>query len=125
MDPINQANPVLDALRRQLAQNVERLRKAGRLGGGRAAARAGAASPRTSLDAALLERLGGAEAGRLGAAAAARVFVETVLVAEFGAELASDPGFGPMVEEISNAFREDPSVREDFERMLSELRTAR
>ena len=118
MDPIGPLNPVLDALRRQLAQNVERLRKAGRLGSGRAATRAGAAS----LDAALLERLGRADAAQLSPAAAARVFVETVLLNEFGAQLASDPGFGPLVDEISTAFREDPAVKADFERMLGELK---
>ena len=31
MDPISNLNPVLDALRRQLAENIERLRKSGKL----------------------------------------------------------------------------------------------
>lgn len=58
MDPISQANPLLDALRRKLS----------------------------SID-------GGSPEGR---AAATRGFVETVLVAELGAGLLTDPGFGEL-----------------------------
>lgn len=123
MDPINNVSPVLDALRRQLAQNIERMRKSGRLGGGATAAAGAGASDAPSLEAALLARLAAPQARKLGAAAAARVFIETVLLAEFGAGLASDPGFGPLVEEISSAFGEDPAVKAGFERMLGELRS--
>ena len=45
MDPISQASPVLDALRRQLAENIERLRRAGRLSAGTRSGPPAARSP--------------------------------------------------------------------------------
>lgn len=122
MEPINQLNPVLDALRRQLAENIERMRKSGKLARGPAAAGRAAVSAPPSLDTLLAQRLGGAQAHGLGLAAARRVFVETVLLAEFGQELISDPGFGPLVDDISAAFCEDPAVQANFELMLEEVR---
>jgi hypothetical protein len=122
MDPINQLNPVLDALRRQLAENLERMRKSGKLARGSAAATGrAAASAAPSLDAVLAQRLGGPQARGVGLAAAARIFVETVLLAEFGEELLSDPGLGPLLDDISSAFRDDPATKADFELMLEEL----
>jgi len=122
MDPINQLNPVLDALRRQLAENIERMRKSGKLARGPAAATGRTAAPAApSLDAVLAQRLGGPQARGLSPAAAARVFVETVLLAEFGQELLSDPALGPLIDDISSAFREDPAVKADFDLMLEEL----
>ena len=127
MDPISGVNPVLDALRKQLAENIERLRKSGRLaaaGAGRAAgAAAGAAAARSeSLEAALGRKLSALDRrSPEGRAAATRAFIETALVAEFGQGLLSDPAFGDMVAELSSSLREDPQIREQFDRMLNEF----
>src|SRR5262245_55715108 len=123
MDPIGQVNPVLDALRKQLAENIERLRQAGKLGAAGGAARA--AQPRGAaegLDSVLRRRLGPLDRrSPEGLAAATRTFVETVLVAEFGEGLVSDPAFGDMLADLSASLREDADLREQLDRMLSAL----
>ncbi len=124
MDPISQVNPVLDALRKQLAENIDRLRKSGRLAAAGAAASSGAASAAgaESLQAALARKLSALDRrSPEGRAAATRAFVETALVAEFGHGLLSDPAFGAMVADISASLREDAEVREQFDRMLANL----
>jgi len=123
MDPISQANPVLDALRRQLAENIERLRRAGKLAAGARNA-AAARSPATaeSLEATLRRKLAAVDRrSSAGLSAATRVFVETVLVNEFGPGLLTDPGFGELAAELSESLREEAEVREPLERMLAEL----
>ena len=123
MDPISQANPVLDALRRQLAENIERLRRTGKLSAGtrNAAAARSPASPE-SLEAALRRKLAAIDRRSPdGLSAATRSFVETVLVAEFGAGLLTDPGFGQLAAELCDSLRAEPEVREPLERMLAEL----
>jgi hypothetical protein len=123
MDPIGQVNPLLEALRRQLAENIERMRKAGRLGAAPAgAAREPGAAQTESLEAALRRRVGPLERrtpeGRM---AATRAFVETVLMAEFGRGLLSDAGFGEMLNDLTASLREDPALREQIDSVLGEL----
>jgi hypothetical protein len=123
MDPISQVNPVLDALRKQLAENIERLRKSGKLAAAAGAARPGqAAAGAESLESALTRKLAALDRRSAeGRVAATRAFVETVLVAEFGHSLLADPGFGEMLAEISASLRDDPQLREQFDRMLAGL----
>jgi hypothetical protein len=124
VDPISQINPVLDALRRQLAENIERMRKAGKLAaaGQGAAARQSAPAGAEPLEAAVRRRVGAIDRHSAeGLAAASRVFVETVLVAEFGQGLLADPGLGEMLNDLSASLREDPELREQLDRMLTEL----
>jgi hypothetical protein len=122
MDPISQVNPVLDALRKQLAENIERLRKSGQLAAPGKTGAAQAAAGTESLEAALGRKLAALDRrSPEGRAAATRAFVESALVAEFGPGLLSDPAFGDMVADISASLREDPEMREQFDRMLTEL----
>jgi hypothetical protein len=123
MDPISHVNPVLDALRRQLAENIERLRRAGKLSAGtRGGAAAHSAASAESLEAALRRKLAAIDRrSSAGLSAATRVFVETVLVGEFGPGLLTDPGFGQLAAELSESLRQEPEVREPLERMLFEL----
>lgn len=122
MDPIGNVNPLLDALRRQLAENIERLRRSGRLaaastaGRGERAARAEGLEPLVRRKVAALERR-----SPEGRRQATRAFVEAVLVSEFGEALLADPALGGMIEEIGDSLREDPQVREQLDAMLSEL----
>jgi hypothetical protein len=124
LDPIGPTNPVLDALRKQLAENIERLRKSGKLAGGGRAAAAPQPGPAAAegLETVLRRRLSALDrrTGE-GRAAAARIFVESALVAEFGAALLSDPAFGAMVAEIGDSLQQDPGTRERLERLLAEL----
>jgi len=125
MEPIGPLNPVLDALRRQLAENIERMRKAGKLaaaGDARSAREPGAAAGAEPLEATLRRRIGPLERRSAeGRAAATRVFVEAVLVAEFGRGLLADPGLGEILAEVSAALREDPEIRDKLDTMLAEL----
>ena len=102
---------MLDALRKQLAQNLERLRKAGRLAGRAPAAGAGAARAEETFDASLRRRVAAIDPRAPdGRAKALRAFVEAALVAEFGAALLTDPGFGGLLDEVSASFAEDPEL---------------
>jgi hypothetical protein len=123
MEPISQANPVLDALRRQVAENVERLRKAGKLATTRPAGQAAAApAVAETLEAALRRKLAAIDRRSAhGLRAATRTFVETVLVEEFGAEVLADPQFGAMVSDLAAALREEPEIRDQLDRVLPDL----
>lgn len=122
MDPIGNLNPVLDALRRQLAENVERLRKSGKLAGSSARRAEQAAARPEGLESILRRRISALDRrSPEGKARATRVFVESVLVAEFGEALLADAGLGEMLGEISAALREDPQLREQLDNMLLEL----
>lgn len=123
MDPISQINPVLDALRKQLAQNIERLRRAGRLAGsGRTAAAAGAAAAAEPLELSLRRRVSALDLrSPEGRATAVRAFVETVLVSEFGPALLTDPSFSDMLEEVSGSFKDDAELGERLAQALAAL----
>ena len=123
MEPISHVNPLLDALRKQLAENIEQLRKSGRLGGSGAtsgAARGQAA--REPLEVGLRRRIGAIDRkSPEGRSKAARAFVETVLLAEFGEELLTDPGFGEMLNEMSAMLAGDAELDARLGRALDEL----
>jgi hypothetical protein len=123
MDPIGQVNPVLEALRRQLAENIDRMRKAGRLVAAPAgAAREPGAAQTEGLEAALRRRVGPLERRTPeGRVAATRAFVETVLMAEFGRSLLSDAGFGEMLNDLVTSLREDPEMCEKIDSVLGEI----
>ena len=123
MDPISQVNPVLDALRKQLAENIERLRKSGKLAAGARPERAASSGAGAEgLEAVLRRRLSALDRRSAeGLGAATRIFIEAALVAEFGAGLVADPAFGAMVAEISDSLRQDEHTREQLDRLLTGL----
>jgi hypothetical protein len=122
MDPISNHNPALDALRRQLAESVKRLRKSGESTGS-SARRAGQPAARAKgLESILQRRISAIDRRSLeGKAHATYAFVESVLVAEFGEALLSDPGLGKMLVEISDSIREDPQLRDQLDDLLALL----
>jgi len=123
MDPISHVNPVLDALRKQLAENIDRLRKSGKLAAGPRAERpASSGAAPEGLETVLRRRLSALDRRSAeGRAAATRVFIEAALVAEFGGGLMSDPAFGAMVAEISDSLRQDTDTREQLDQLLAAL----
>lgn len=123
MDPIGQVNQLLEALRRQLAENIERLRQSGKLAAaGRAGGSARSPAAPESLEAALRRKLAAVDRRSAeGVAAAARIFVEAALVEEFGGALLNDPGFGEMIADLSASLRQEPELRERLDRILAEL----
>ena len=123
MDPISNLNPVLDALRRQLAENIERLRKSGKLAAGGRAARAEQPAARAEgLESVLRRKISALDRrSPEGRSQAVRVFVESVLAAEFGEALLADPRLGELLGEVSASLREDPEIREQLDSLLAEL----
>jgi hypothetical protein len=122
MDPINQVNPVLDALRRQLLENIERMRKAGKLPMRPGARVEGEANSARGMEAVLSDRLAGINAATPeGFVNATRVFVEVALLTQLGEDLRSSAGFGQLVDDVGAAMRDDPDVRARLERMFAEL----
>lgn len=121
MDPISHLDPVLEALRRQLTQNIDRLRRSGQLGASSASAGTAerAAGAAEDLEAALRRKLSAIDKRTAeGRIRATRAFVETVLAAEFGEGLMTDPGVGDMINEISGALREDAVMRERIDNIV-------
>jgi hypothetical protein len=123
MEPVSNVNPMLDALRKQLAENIERLRRSGRLGAGNGAAAATRGQAvREPLEARLRRRVGAIDRrSPEGRAVAMRAFVETVLLAEFGEELLTDPGFGEMLSEMSAMLAGDAELDARLDRVLDEI----
>jgi hypothetical protein len=121
LDPISNLDPVLEALRRQLAQNIERLRKAGQLASSAPGAASGArAAAAENLEAMLRRRLSAIDKrSSEGRVRATRAFVEAVLAREFGESLLADPGAGDMVNEIATALRDDAQTRERLDQLLA------
>lgn len=123
MDPVGHIGPALDLLRRQLAENIERLRKSGRFAAG---ACVGAARPAAqgapSLQEAFAARISSIERrSPRGRETITRMLVEVALLAEFGEGLLNDPAFGVMLDEISASLREDAQIRDQLDAMIEEL----
>lgn len=123
MDPVGHIGPALDLLRRQLAENIDRLRKSGKF-----AARAGVGAARSAaqgappIQEAFAARISGIERrSPRGREAITRVLVEVALLAEFGEGLLNDPAFGVMLDEISAGLREDAQIRDELDALIEEL----
>jgi hypothetical protein len=124
MDPISNANPALDAIRRELTDNIERLRKSGALGGGSraASARQPAAAQIEGLESILRRKISALDRRSTeGKAKATLAFVEAVLVAEFGDTLLADAGLGALLSDISASLREDPRLRDLLDEVFAKL----
>ena len=123
MDPINSANPILDALRRQVLENVERLRRAGKLAAsGRPADAAPPDFAAETLEVTLRRRVGATDRHTSkGLEAATCVFVEAALVDAFGPQLLTDPQFAIMVKDIAHQLRDDLDLRAGLDAILTSL----
>ena len=126
MDPLGGVSPVMEILRRQMSENLEKLRRAGSVAAGshplpRVAGRPVAASLRQTL----ARRIGSVDARdpRFQERATA-IFVESILVAEFGEELVNDPGFRLMIREVARTMSAEPAIADDLARLFAELRAA-
>jgi hypothetical protein len=123
LEPVSGSHPVLEALRKQLAENIERLRKSGRLAPGAEESATGADAARPELlDEILRRRLSAVD--RRSAdwpQRARRVFVESVLASEFGDAILLDPGFGEMARTIDAALRDDALVSKQLDDLVAEL----
>lgn len=55
---------------------------------------------------------------------ARRIFIETVLTAEFGEELESDPAFADVIADVGRAMESDAGLNEKLQVLLKQMRDA-
>jgi hypothetical protein len=124
MEPVDNVSKAMEVLRRQMTENLERLRRAGKLPS--QAAPKSAASPGAttqSVRETVARKIRAIDPlapdfDRL----AANVFVESVLTAEFGDALLNDPAFRDMMREVQQAMLSHEQVREQLQSVLRALR---
>lgn len=118
MQPVDNIAQVMQVLRRQMAENLERMRSSGKLGAAQPAAPAVRNVRQTverrikSIDAddpRYLEK-------------AASLFVESVLLAEFGDGLVNDPEFRDLVGQVQSALLADAELSGDVGRLAARIR---
>jgi hypothetical protein len=116
----------MEILRRQMSENLEKLRRAGNAAAGsRALPQVASRSVAASLRQTLARRIGSVDArDPQFQERATALFVESILVAEFGEELVNDPGFRLMIREVARTMGAEPAIAEDLARLFAELRDA-
>jgi len=126
MQPVDNVSQVMQILRRQMAENLERLRGSGRLAG------SGVPPPATSV---------GGTARTLRQTAERRIksidpddprylekathmFVESVLLAEFGEQLVNDLEFRDLILSVQSTMLADTELESDLRRLVESIRRA-
>jgi len=123
MDPLGGVSPVMELLRRQMSENLEKLRRAG---GRSASARAFPQVSEQPVPATLRQSLG-VRIKALDATdpqyqqRATALFVESVLGAEFGEPAINDPEFRMVVRDVAATMSADPAVANDLALLFAEL----
>jgi len=126
MQPVENVSQVMQILRRQMAENLERLRGSGRL------ADTGVPPPATSV-ARTAPTLRQAAERRIKSIdpddphyleKATHMFVESVLLAEFGERLVNDPEFRDLILNVQSAMLADAELESDLRRLVAFIRHA-
>ena len=125
MDPLGGVSPVMELLRRQMSENLGRLRYAGNFAAGNrpppnVTGQAVAPSLRQTLSR-RIRSLDPDEPQFRDKAAA--LLVESILVSEFGEGLINDAGFRALIRDVAATLLAEPAVAADFADLLAELRT--
>lgn len=126
MEPVQNIAQVMQALRRQMAANLERLGQGGKLTA-QAGPLAGAPAQRLQPTArqAMARRIKSIDPDDPGFLdKAALVFVESVLLAEFGEGLLNDPEFRDLASRVQSAMISDTEIKEDLRRLTTQIRKA-
>ena len=123
MDPLTNSSPVMDVLRRQMSENLERLRKKG---GTAASARALpqlASRPiAPTLRQTLARRIKSLDAtDPQFQRKATALFVESILTAEFGERMINDPDFRLVIREVAGVMSAQPAIANDLAVLFAEL----
>lgn len=122
MDPLGAASPVMEILRRQMSDNLAKLRPTGAASGGPAPRLESRPSP-AALRQTLARRLRALDERAADyPERAATVFVESVLTAEFGDERVNDPAFRLLVREVAGKLRGHAAIAADLRELIAELR---
>jgi hypothetical protein len=125
MEPVDNIAQVMQILRRQMSENLEKLRRAGKISThekpalGLSGERIQSTSRQT-----IARRIKSIEADDPGLLEkATHIFVESILLAEFGGGLVNDPEFQDLVHQVQEAMLADPSIEQDLRRLAGELRS--
>jgi hypothetical protein len=123
MDPLGGVSPVMELLRRQMSENLERLRKSGGMPAGTRALPQVASRPvAQTLRQSLVTRIKALDADdphyQQRATAA---FVESVLRAEFGDAAIDDPDFRLVIRDVATTMGADGKVANDLALLFAEL----
>jgi hypothetical protein len=122
MDPLGGASPAMEILRRQMAENLARLRGSG-LATARQAPSNPAGAPAASLRQTIARRIGSLDrSDPQFEKRAAALLVESILVETFGEALINDPGFRLMLREVTDAMTAEPDVVRELAALFAELK---
>ena len=123
MEPVHNIAQVMQALRRQMAANLERLGQSGKLTG-KAGPLSGTPSQRVqpTVQQAMARRIRSIAPDDPGfLEKATLVFVESVLLAEFGEKLLNDPAFRDLAAQVQSAMISNAEIREDLRRLALQI----
>ena len=126
MDPLGGISPVMEILRRQMSENLEKLRQGGSVAvGGRPLPRIEGRPVAPTLRQTLARRIRSMDArDPQFQEKATALFVESILTTEFGEDLVNDAGFRQMIRDVALTMRTEPAVAEDLARLFDEFRAA-
>jgi len=126
MEPIDHISKAMEILRREMTENLERLKRAGKLPS-QPAPRAGANAGSTSgsVREVVARKIRAIDPlapdfDRL----AASVFIESVLTAEFGDALVNDAAFRDMMSDVQQAMLSHEPIRGQLQSLLRGLRAS-
>ncbi len=121
LDPVDNITQIMQVLRRQMAENLSRLRQSGALPPARAdhAPAPAAQSLRETLQRRVCA-LSPEELARRGRMA--DVFAEAVLLEQFGGGLVNDPGVRDLIAQVAETMSADPTLEDGLSSLAGELR---
>lgn len=124
--PVENIAQVMQVLRRQMAQNLERMRGSSQPAGAAAPAPSPASSaprPASTLRQAVARRIKSVDPDDPRyLEKATLVFVESVLLAEFGEAGVNDPAFRDLVSQVQSAMLADAEMGRDLGRLAAHIR---
>jgi hypothetical protein len=114
----------MEALRRQMSDNLEKLRRAGRIGSpARSFPAAGPRPAPATVRETVARRVRMLEADDPQfQEKATDIFVESILLSEFGEGLVNNPGFRILVREVGSALGADATLAKDLSEMFAQIR---
>ena len=125
MTTVGRLQQILAQIRSTLASKADS-QKTSRTAGRAAAVRGAPVGARPTVEELKAQISGGLAAtdpaSPEGRQQARRVFLESVLLAEFGVDLANDPRFAEIVSGVQETFEHDPELLEGLDAVLNELR---
>jgi hypothetical protein len=124
MQPIDSVAQALQVLRRQMAENLQRMRGSGKLTAAptAGASTTGAAAPLRQTVARRIKAIDADDPRYRDKVTA--LFVESVLLAEFGQGLVNDPAFRDLAQQVQSAMLADAELQAGLTRLAAQMRAA-